>query len=565
MLEYVLKRILLLFVTLFGITVITFVVTRLTPGDPATMGIQPGGGGTSNVAYQDLVERNRRNLGLDRPMVLNLRFDSRTTQAHRAIDDLYRTASFWQDEARRRLVRANTIALEPVLDRYEMIGTADERLPRGSRGEEVETVSEDSRRRLLLEVLPRLAPGAPTPPPGASRDEIHTHYREWLESNRDRYSDAAAREAVDRWLGAAGGTEMEEELFQEVRQIGAYCVPHLVRHLNGSDMVNRARINRALQNKTGFRFAADESEFLENTDEIMGRWRSWWRREMISYQDPGPIRHAWNIVTNTQFGMWAGQALRLDFGDSYTYRRPVMALIRDALPISLVISLLSILLSYIIAIPLGIFSAINRNSPGDKLITLMLFILYSLPSFWVAGLLLLTTTGPPFLDLFPARGINSEGIHLGAEGVTFGRWFLDRTWHLVLPVLCMTYGSLAFLSRQVRSAMLEVISQDYIRTAKAKGVAWRTVVFRHAFRNSLIPLITISASILPELIAGAIIIESIFTIPGMGVLTLDAIVQRDYPVVNALLFLSAFLTLLGILIADLLYAVVDPRISYEGE
>ncbi|MCC5875296.1 MAG: ABC transporter permease subunit [Candidatus Sumerlaeia bacterium] len=565
MFEYIIKRIFLLFVTLFGITVITFVVTRLTPGDPATMSIQPGGGGTSNVAYQDLVERNRRNLGLDRPMVLNLRFDSRTTQAHRAIDDLYRTASFWQDEARRRLVRVNTIALEPVLERYEMIGTPGERLPTGSAGEAVETVSEDARRRMLAELLPRLAPGAPSPPAGASRDEIHAHYRQWFEENRERYTDEAGRHAVEQWLATAPGTDMEEELYQEVRQIGAYSVPHLVRNLNAIDPVTRARVNRALQGQTGFRFAADDLEFATNSDEIMARWRSWWRREMISYQDPGIARHGWNIISNTQFGMWAGQAFRLDFGDSYTYRRPVMSLIRDALPISLVISLLSVLLSYIIAIPLGILSAINKNSTGDKIVTLMLFILYSLPSFWVAGLLLLTMTGPPFLNLFPARGINSEGIHLGADGVAFSQWFFDRLWHLVLPVLCLTYGSLAFLSRQVRSAMLEVISQDYIRTAKAKGVSWRSVVFRHAFRNSLIPLITISASILPELIAGAIIIESIFTIPGMGVLTLDAIVQRDYPVVNALLFLSAFLTLLGILIADLLYAVVDPRISYEGQ
>lgn len=565
MFEYIIKRILLLFVTLFGITVITFIVTRLTPGDPATMGIQPGVGGTSNVAYQDLVERNRRNLGLDKPLVINLRFDSRTTEAHRAIDDLFRTATFWQDEARRRLARVNTIALEPALQRYTAIGTPDERLPRGSRGETVETVSEDSRRRMLAELLPRLAPGAPPPPPGSSHDDIHAHYLEWFDQNREFFSDATARERVNAWLRAPAESDQEEELYRQVRELGGFAIPFLASHLRSTDPDIQRRLNRVFQAQTGFRFATDDREFSERASEVMARWRSWWRRDMISYQDPGMLRHGWNILVNTQFGVWAGQAMRLDFGDSYTYRRPVMSMIRDALPISLVLSLLSILLSYLIAIPLGIFSAINKNSPGDKVVTLTLFILYSLPSFWVAGLLLLTVTGPPFLSLFPARGINSEGVHLGADGVTFIQWFADRTWHLVLPVACLTYGSLAFLSRQVRSAMLEVINQDYIRTAKAKGVAWNIVVFRHAFRNSLIPVITISASILPELIAGAIIIESIFTIPGMGVLTLDAIVQRDYPVVNALLFLSAFLTLLGILLADLLYAVVDPRISYEGD
>lgn len=563
MIEYLIKRLLLLVVTLLGITAITFALTRLTPGDPAAMAVQPGAGATSNVAYQDLVERNRRNLGLDKPLLLNFRFDSRGTEANRAIDDLFRPASFWQDEARRRLSRVNTIALAPALGRYPLIGTEEEPRPTSRSGAAVDTISEERRREALAEMLPRLAPGAPRPPAGADPDAVYSHYRDWHGENRGRYTEAAVAAAVEHYLEAP--PDDLDDAARAVREAGGFAVPHLAARLGDHDPRVRLRINRALQTQTGFQFATTQEEFEASEGEIMARWRSWWRREQAVYIDPGPSRHAWNIIANTQFGMWAGQAFRLDFGDSYYYRRPVMALIRDALPISLVLSVLSILISYLVAIPLGVFSAINRHSPGDKVVTLALFILYSLPSFWVAGILLLTMTGPPFLEWFPARGINSEGIRLGAEGVSPMQWFLDRAWHLVLPVVCLTYGSLAFLSRQVRSAMLEAISQDYIRTARAKGVAWRAVVFRHALRNSLIPLITISAGILPELIAGAIIIESIFTIPGMGILTFDAIVQRDYPVINAVLFLSALLTLLGILAADLLYAVVDPRISYEGQ
>lgn len=564
MLEYLIKRLLLLFVTLFGITAITFALTRLTPGDPAAMAVQPGAAGTtSTVAYQDLVERNRRNLGLDKPLLLNFRFDSRETEAHRAIDDLFRTATFWQEEARRRLSRVNTIALAPALGRYTLIGTEEEPHPLSRAGAPVELISEERRREALAEILPRLAPGAPRPPAGADPDAVHAHYQGWYEENRGRFDGRAVAAAVERYLEAP--EEELEEAARAVREAGGFAVPHLAARLGDRDPQVRLRINRALQTQTGFQFATTLDEFLAAEDEIMGRWRSWWRREQAVYTDPANMRHAWNIVANTQFGLWVGQAMRFDFGDSYHYRRPVMALIREALPISLVLSVLSIFISYLVAIPLGVFSAINRHSPGDRIVTLILFILYSLPSFWVAGILLLTMTGPPFFDWFPARGINTEGIRRGAEGVSGAQWLLDRAWHLVLPVVCLTYGSLAFLSRQVRSAMLEAISQDYIRTARAKGVAWRAVVFRHALRNSLIPLITISAGILPELIAGAIIIESIFTIPGMGILTFDAIVQRDYPIINAILFLSALLTLLGILVADLLYAVVDPRISYEGQ
>jgi peptide/nickel transport system permease protein len=244
----------------------------------------------------------------------------------------------------------------------------------------------------------------------------------------------------------------------------------------------------------------------------------------------------------------------------------VNQLLLERIPVSMIISALSIFFSYIIAIPLGIFSAARKNSAGDKLVTVALFVLYSLPSFWVAQMLLMSLTGGPtpwgaeWPDLFPTRGMNGEEYNWRTGGM---RDIIDLLWHLVLPTICLTYGSLAFLSRQMRAAMLEVINQDFIRTARAKGLAPSAVIFKHTVRNSLIPIITISAGLLPELFAGAIIIEQIFTIPGMGLLSFEAILNRDYPVINSILFFSALLTLLGILLADIGYALVDPRISYD--
>ena len=216
---------------------------------------------------------------------------------------------------------------------------------------------------------------------------------------------------------------------------------------------------------------------------------------------------------------------------------------------------------WIIAFPIGIYSATHQHSRTDKAATVFLFTLYSLPNFWVATLAIVYLGGGDFLDLFPVFGLQT----LGSENWTFWERLGDRARHLVLPVTCMTYYTLAALSRYMRSSMLEVIRQDYIRTARAKGLSERLVIYRHALRNSLIPIVTLMADLLPALIGGSIVIETIFSVPGMGQLGWEAVLLRDYPVIMAVFTISAFLTLLGILIADVLYTIVDPRIKYEQQ
>ncbi|MBI4444185.1 MAG: ABC transporter permease, partial [Acidobacteria bacterium] len=191
----------------------------------------------------------------------------------------------------------------------------------------------------------------------------------------------------------------------------------------------------------------------------------------------------------------------------------------------------------------------------------VLFVMYSLPSFWVATILILLLGGGDFWHVFPISGISS----LDAGQMPLWDWLLDRLWHLALPVFCLTYGGLAYISRQMRAGMLETIRQDYIRTARAKGLSERAVILKHAFRNSLIPIVTLLGFLLPALFGGSVIIESIFTVPGMGQLGFDAILSRDYPVVMAIATIAAFLTLLGLLLSDLLYALVNPTISLEAQ
>lgn len=260
-----------------------------------------------------------------------------------------------------------------------------------------------------------------------------------------------------------------------------------------------------------------------------------------------------------QYAKWIGQIATLDFGTSYRDHRPVIDKIGDALPITLTLNIISILLIYIIAVPIGALCALKPRTLFDRLSALGLFILYSLPTFWVAMMLIIYFAGGDHLNLFPIVGFTSDN----AGTLPWYDWIGNVAWHLVLPVTCLVYGGFAFLSRFARASVLEVIRQDYIRTARAKGLREWKVVVHHAMRNALIPLMTITSTLLPALLGGSVIIEQIFSIPGMGRLGFEAVLTRDYPVIMAVATISAFLTLLSILITDLLYAVVDPRITFE--
>ena len=262
-----------------------------------------------------------------------------------------------------------------------------------------------------------------------------------------------------------------------------------------------------------------------------------------------------------QYLLWLQRIVTLDFGRSYKDNRPVMDRIWERIPVTLQLNIISIFLVYLFAVPIGIFSSTHQYSFSDKAVTLFLFILYSMPSFWMATMLILYLGGGDHLHWFPITALSS----LGASEMSSSEWLLDRLWHLVLPVFCLTYAGLAYVSRQMRAGMLETIRQDYIRTARAKGVSEKVVIFKHALRNSLIPIVTLLGFLLPAMLGGSIIIESIFTIPGMGQLGFEAILSRDYPVVMAVTTIAAFLTLVGLLFSDILYAIVNPTISLEAQ
>jgi peptide/nickel transport system permease protein len=260
-----------------------------------------------------------------------------------------------------------------------------------------------------------------------------------------------------------------------------------------------------------------------------------------------------------QYIDWLKRFVKFDFGTSFVDGRNVSKKILERIPITLIINVLSILLILSVAIPIGVMSAVKQYSAFDKVSTVFVFIGYSTPSFWLA-LLLMIFFGVQ-LGVLPISGFQSIDV----SGMNLFERLLDWAKHLVLPVSISAFGGLAGMSRYSRSSMLEVIRQDYIRTARAKGLPERTVVLRHAFRNALMPIVTILGLMVPALIGGSVIFETIFAIPGMGKLFYESTMARDYPTVMGILVIGAMLTLIGNLIADISYALVDPRVRVRGK
>jgi peptide/nickel transport system permease protein len=260
-----------------------------------------------------------------------------------------------------------------------------------------------------------------------------------------------------------------------------------------------------------------------------------------------------------QYWLWFKKMIVFDFGNSFKDHQPVLEKIRDTLPNTILLNLASLFLIYLIAVPIGILSAVKQYSLFDKISTVFVFIGMAIPSFWLALLLILVFSVK--LAWLPISGMHS--LFYQFENLSLWGKVLDISKHAILPVVVLSLSGLAWLSRYTRSSMLEIIRQDYIITARAKGLSERKVIFKHALRNALLPIVTILGLSLPGLISGSVIVETIFAWPGMGRLAYQAVLARDYPVIMGASVFSVFLLLFGNLIADVLYAIVDPRIKYE--
>ena len=266
-----------------------------------------------------------------------------------------------------------------------------------------------------------------------------------------------------------------------------------------------------------------------------------------------------------QYFKWLTSFLRGDFGYSFGQMRPIGDILPEVLWNTVQLMLISVILIFVIGMLIGIIQAVRQYSILDNVLTFLALFFYSMPSFWFALMLILlfslkaTQWGFPEWMRLPASGMTEVGY----EFLPAGAKLLDRLEHMALPAIALGIGNAAGVARYMRGSMLEVINQDYIRTARAKGLSERVVVFKHALRNAMIPIITLLGLYLPILLSGSVLVETIFAWPGMGRLIVEAIFQRDYPLVMATSFIAAALVVIGNLLADVLYAVVDPRIRND--
>lgn len=468
---YILKRILIILPTLFGMMVIAFFISRSAPGDPVILdmaAIEAQGRLMSREIIDREYLRTSQRLGLDRPIF----YFALSSQAYP--DSLYRILRLSERESLSELI--NTYGNWPeISDYYHTVCKWEEKsLDWAYDGSQMDDVFQA---RLALTEL-RSSP---------------------------------TRQEIDYRL----------DLLDTLAKVQAAVLPEL----SAAAAEIRGQFQRVESNATV------------------------WKNYIPSFKVYG---------MNNQFNHWLISMLSLDFGKSYRDKMLVSTKIKNALPWTVFLGFFSFVIAYLIAIPVGVYSVRHRNSWQDQSLTTGLFLLYSVPTF-VAGMLLMTLLcNPDYLYLFPTSGIASDGAE------TWGFWarMKDHAYHLFLPTLVYSYGSIAFLSRQMRVGMLDNVNMDYIRTARAKGLSERVVIWKHALRNSILPLVTHFASLLPRLVSGAVITESIFSIPGMGRLTLLASFSYDHPTLIAILTLGGFLTLLGILLSDILYALVDPRITF---
>ena len=291
---------------------------------------------------------------------------------------------------------------------------------------------------------------------------------------------------------------------------------------------------------------------------VVAQWKAWYE-EHRSEWDLGWGARAWRGMSDTQFGRYWGNLLTGDLGLSSREKKPVGDMILSRLKYSLSLALPSFVLAWVLAVLLGVVSATNHGKPLDHGIGVGLFLLYSIPSF-AAATVLQVKFGTE-LRWFPVS--NFDDGKAAVQRMTTWENFTNVLWHITLPIVCYTYGSLAYISRQARSGMLEVLKSDYVRTARAKGLPERKVIWRHAIRNGAMPLVTLLGTALPILLGGSIVIEYVFNIDGFGLLLINSIHQKDYNVIMGIELCVALLTLVGMLLTDVLYAAMDPRISYS--
>jgi ABC-type dipeptide/oligopeptide/nickel transport system permease component len=602
---YILRRILLMIPTLFGVTVISFCIMQLAPGDPLMTQLGAGGAAGQSSQTREAFLIQKRDLKLDKPLVLNFNYfrdysspvqiaahylSLSLDEIKRELPELAKSPTDPQAQARLKFLRSLKVPdLEANLRNPEQFSSLARKIQAwvqvycedtGRHGvpDAIRVLeSSDSDTRLKIGAIRCLNRMVIDPfvftysshPSESETANVVAAWTEWWRKNEKKFPplDPDRKEVLEEQFTALVAETDRSVLFEKLQDSSfdrddlPFFADKLLDKSSSlpkrfvTSIVLKLYISEPLKLDVPLDAAADDvADVVEN-------WKVHFATHRAEYEYSTPAR-CLRLFTDTQYAHMVWRLATFNFGRSaLATREPVSEKIWVAVKVSAPLMLMAQILIYLAAVPLGVICSVRRGRLADRSISLGLFLLYSIPPF-VAGMLFLMWLcyGKPF-KWFPTLALHSDG----AASMAWWPWLTDYFWHATLPVICLSLFSLAGLAMYARSSMLDVLGQDFVRTARAKGVSEPRVILKHALRNGLIPIITLFSSFLPAMLGGSVLVEFLFGIPGMGRLSWASIEQKDFPTLMGLVYIDAIVVMFSILLSDLLYIVVDPRISFSGK
>ena len=591
--------------TLIGITIVSFCIMQLAPGDPLRSKLTAQGAQGQSTGTREAYLIQKRDLKLDKPLLLNLRnfYDYRNSISEAAF---YRSrteeeiAAFLADiaadpqstNAAKSLRFLWSLDIEDLRERLsdpakrQRLASAIRDLVQiycedtGQYGvatamELLQSDESDARNKIgLINCIDDMVVEAHkytySRRPSDGETPIVTRvWNAWWDRNKANFPplDVDRCAVLKQQLEIMAFESSRERLFQLLEEDYIYDrndMPFFAETLLGESAMLEGRaiaaiiLNLYISRPLKSRVASDAT--LEEINNVTENWLAHYAPRRSHYE-PRFLGKLHNLFCDTQYAHMVWRLVTFQFGRSaLKTKEPVGELILRAFIVSAPLMLMAQFVIYFVSVPLGIVCSVNRGNLIDRLLSLKLFFLYSVPPFVAGTLFLLFFCYGDYLKWFPMDRLHSDG----SEKFGWMRFLLDYLWHAFLPVTCLSLFSLAAMAMYARSSMLDVISQDYIRTARAKGVPSARVIYKHGLRNALIPILTLFSNFLPAMLGGSVLIEYIFSIPGMGRLSWESIEQKDFPTLMALIYVQAIVVLVSILLTDILYVFADPRISFEG-
>ncbi|HUT78697.1 MAG TPA: ABC transporter permease [Polyangia bacterium] len=527
MIRFAARRILAMIPSVIGISLVTFALINLAMKEPdAGEAWSAGSFAFGASAAEDL----GRAFGLHLPLFVNFDIADVRSRAAGDIAGLGREES--RQRATRSLIQAGGAALPYLLPALTRL--------------------EGAQQAAALETLRALAGRIGLVPDlEAASNPVAFWARYWDVYGSD-FTPVRGARLVRRLARRADPLALEE-----LRRLDTFCLPQLLEAIGEeTDPAALTRLVGFAVELTGREDRLALGQTPAERERVVLRWREWWAQRYDLYTAFDGFSRVSGAITQTRYFRWLGRVATFDFGVSVRDGRTVRDKLAERLPVTLLLSFFALLVAYAVAIPLGVVSAVKRGSLFDRVATVVLFVAYALPMFWVALLGVRYLTGSGLIDLFPSQGLSTPG----SAGWPWYSRLADTAHHLVLPVLTLSLPSLAMLANYQRAGMARVIDADFMRTARAKGLSPLQSVLRHGLRNALIPVVTMLGLQLPTLVSGSVVVERIFGIPGMGLETFEAIRAGDHAWLMAVVTVTAVMTMAGVVLADVIYALVDPRI-----